>query len=175
MAVSLRTTVDANTDIQALLLTPREIRRVNRLVTNKLVRAIAKETGGTIPRAARTGVLGFRKKRLFASYARVKQTTVRGSVWLGGNRIAAKYAGKVRNVRGGAKAGKHFFLGSFAATMPNGYRSVFHRKADGSLEQDTIPVTNIEKHALASLLNVRGDAESLARVEVNKILERKVR
>lgn len=169
--VQLKMRVNAASDDLSELLTPREIDRVNRLVVNKMVRGVNNEVGGTIPRAARTNVTGYRRKRVIKTNARASRKYPKGTVWIGANPIAAKYGGKVRNVPGGAKAGSHFFRGGFVVETKNGYRSIFKR-IKGRLVQETIPVKDADKYSEIALNNQRGATESLIHTEITKVLER---
>ena len=169
--IQLKTRVNALSDDLSELLTPREVDRVNRLVVNKMVRGVNTEVGGTIPRAARTNVTGYRRKRVIKTNARASRKYPKGTVWIGANPIAAKYGGKVRNVAGGARAGKHFFAGGFVVKTKSGYESIF-KKIKGRLVQQTIPVENADKYSEIALNNQRGSAESLIHSEINKVIER---
>lgn len=169
--INYRVVVDARTDALSEFLTPREVERVNRLVVNKMVRSVNTEVGGTIPRAARTGVTGFRRKRVFKTNARAKRKFVKGSVWIGANPIAAPYVGKMRNVAGGARAGSHFFAGGFLVKTKNGYETIF-KKVKGGLVQQTVPVPNADKHAETALNRQRTGIQSMLHTEITKVLNK---
>lgn len=170
--IELSVLVDATTDPLAALITPRQVEQVNRKVVNKSLRAIDKEVGGTVPRAAGTSVVGFRRKRVFKTLAKARRKAVIGNVWIGANSIPAKYGGKLKSVTGGAKAGRHYFPGSFVATMPNGYRSIFHKNDTGDLIQDMIKVPDSNKHALRALDNTRSSTSRIIHNEIKRILDR---
>lgn len=174
MSVSIRITIDGTTDPKSALLTAKEVNRVNRQVANKMMRDVRKEVGGSIPKASGTSVAGYRRKRVFFTNAKVKQKNTRASIWLGGNRIAARYGGKMRNTTGGAKAGRHFFKDAFVATMGNGYTSIFRRGQGDKLVQETIPVLALNRLADRALLTAKPDIEKVLNREINKLLKNKV-
>ena len=104
--------------------TPAQVSRViHRTIKKGLVwlkkRVVADVAGGSLlPRAAL-------KNRFFTS-ARKRQDYVSGALWIGLQDVEAAYAGRLSQQKAGAKAGKHYFEGSFVAKMPSGHRSVYH-------------------------------------------------
>ncbi len=108
---------------------PAQVKRASRKAVRETVTALHKELGGAIPRAAGTPVGGFRRVRAKKKRAKQGRGKVSGSVWMGTRKIAAAYAGRLRNDpdRGGAWAGKYFFENSFVAKMKSGYVSIFQR------------------------------------------------
>lgn len=109
--------------------TPAQVRRASRKTVRQVVNEGYRELGGTIPRTAGIPVGGYRRVRAKKQTPKGRQRSSRGEVWMGTNKIAAKFAGKVRNdpTTGGAWAGKYFFENSFVAKMRNGYESIFER------------------------------------------------
>ena len=132
---------------------PAQVRRATRRTVRQLVNEGHKELGGAIPRSAGTPVGGFRRVRAKKTTPKGRQRSSRGEIWMGTNKIAARYAGKMRNDAGagGAWAGKYFFENSFVATMKNGYESIFERVAGGKLKQRYV-----------HLPDARGDAQRAA-------------
>jgi len=53
------------------------------------------------------------------------------TVWIGTLTIPASKAGRVRQTRAGAAAGRHIYPDFFVATMPGGYTSVYQRHGAG--------------------------------------------
>lgn len=154
-------------------LTPVKINRVTRNTINKTVRDLGRGLGGSIPRSEGVSVTGFRRVRVKRSRATVAKTRrsgiISGRLWLGGNSIAAKYGGKVRNVSGGARAGRHFFKGSFVATMGNGYTSIFKR--DGKrLKEERIEIDHPHAESIRALHRRKSLTEQYLREELDKVL-----
>lgn len=77
-------------------------------------------------RIFRLGVRAGRRGKV--NNVRVGLGSARGSVWIGLNPIKAAYIGALRQLRRGARAGRHFFEGSFIATMKSGHTGVWHKQ-----------------------------------------------
>ena len=122
---------------------PRQIERATRLTINKVVRSMHREAGGTLPRRAGTSVVGYRRARAKRSLAKARRKRTVGSVWMGTMKIPAKYAGKIRSAKGGARAGRLFFKNAFVAKMAHGYEGIFRRKDGGrGVEQVHVDMPN---------------------------------
>ena len=140
-------------------LKPTQIARASRLTVNKTTTMLHKKLAGDIPRKHGTSIVGYRKVRAKKTLSKVKKRTknVRGITWLGANDIDARYAGKMRTVQGGVRAGRHFFENAFIATMKSGYTGIFERIQGGSkIKKVMIPLT---------------DAHDMAQVEADKALK----
>jgi len=110
---------------------PNQIRTASRKTVRELVNMGHKELGGALPRSAGTSVVGYRRVRAKKRTPKGRQRSSTGEIWMGTNKIAAKFGGKLRNDRAakGAYAGRNYFRNSFVATMKNGYTSIFQRIA----------------------------------------------
>lgn len=122
---------------------PKQVERASRLAINQITNEIHKDLGGDIPKTHGTSITGYRRVRSKKTLAKSRKRTMRGVVWQGTMDIPARYAGKSRNVSGGAKAGRHYFPGAFVATVgKNKYRGIFKRiKGSNKLEQVYIELT----------------------------------
>lgn len=157
--------------VAALKPKPGEIKRASRLTINKIVNSVHTDLGGTLPRGSGVQVGGFRRVR--TKKQKAKGSNLRGTVWIGGNKIAAKYVGKPKNVPGGAQAGRHFFKGAFVATMNNGYTSVFKRSQNGGIKEETVDVKNLHPEAQRAVDKHSKGAKKILKSELEKILRRK--
>lgn len=127
-----------------LKLMPGEMQKITKKVINEVVDETHRELGGIIPRAEGVSIGGYRRVRSKKRRAKGRKR-VRASIWQGTLRIPAKYAGKPRNVKGGAQAGRHFFPGAFVATMKDtGYTGIFRRRGADKhpLEQEYVYLDN---------------------------------
>ena len=148
-------------------LTPAQMKKAAQKTINTVVPKYQKEAGGAIPRAAGTSITGYRRVRSKRKLAKVRK--LRGEVWQGTLRIPARYAGRLRQTKGGVRAGRLFFEGAFIATMKNGYRSVFRRKGAGRypIEQEFVYLDDSP-----SIMARLADG---ARRDLSRILEDEVR
>ena len=153
---------------------PAQIRRASRKTVRTVTNRLHRELGGQIPRANSTPVVGYRKIRAKKKTPRGRGQSSFGSVWMGTNRIAARYAGRLRNnkSRGGASAGKHFFENAFVAKMSNGYESIWKRMDDGKLKQQYVELPNARAIAEQAADKARRELKLLLRknmeIEMNK-------
>ena len=133
---------------------PAQVRRAARRTVRQITNELHKELGGTIPRKAGTTVVGYRRVRAKKKTPKGRQASSRGSVWMGTNKIAAAYAGRLRNdpTSGGAWAGKYFFENSFVAKMKSGHESIFQK----------IKGTNKIRERYVHLPDARNDAKRAA-------------
>ena len=143
--------------------------RVSRKIANYIAKDLDDSLGGIIPRAAGTSVTGFRRVRSFHSNTRVRRAKHHSKVWLGGNRIAARYGGRMREVTGGAYAGRHFFANAFIHQFKSGYKSLFTR-VNGKLTEETIEVPNIYPIAVREIRGSKFKWEQKLRRELNNNL-----
>ena len=136
--------------LQAL---PRQIeaasRRAVAKVTGQTRRAILQELASG---AGVTQKLLVAKRRVLQSLPRPHQgDRPGGSVWVGTRALQAGYlvtSAQRRNlllgkrVRGGARAGRHFFPGAFWAELPGGHVGIFKRRGRARLpiDEQTVPL-----------------------------------
>jgi len=120
----MRFTIDK---IDKPLLNPKKIARASRLAVNQVTSEIHKDVTREVPKAHGTSITGYRRVRSKKTLAKARKKRLRGIVWQGTMDIQAVYAGKPRKVKGGVKAGKHFFPGAFIATMKSGHVGIFSR------------------------------------------------
>lgn len=137
---------------------PSKIRRSLKTTRTQITNKLTRELGGSIPRKSGTSVAGFRRVRVKKA-ATLKSSTI----WLGGNLVAAKFGGALRNVDGGAMAGRHFFKGAFVATMKNGYTSIFSRTSARRLRQEKIRVIDLPIEVGSVLRNSNFEFEAILR------------
>lgn len=123
---------------------PKQVKRASRLAVNQITSEIHKELGGEIPREHGTSIVGYRRVRSKKKLAKARGKGLRGVVWQGTLRIQAKYAGKPRKVKGGVKAGKHFFPNAFIMTFKSGYSGIFKRK-DGKFVEEHIKIDKAKR------------------------------
>ena len=154
---------------------PAQIKRAAKTAINKSVKGMQKEAGGIIPRDAGTSVVGYRRVRSKRRAFKVRRPV--GSVWQGTLRIPAKYAGKMRNVGNGAKAGKRFFENAFVATMPkSGYKGIFKRKSNGSgIEQVYIKLPNARATMAKIAKENEKTIERVFKIELDKQIQKGVK
>lgn len=89
-----------------------------------LAKAIAVAEAVPLKALLRGGTHG-KGKRVYTTKAKSGKPVA--SIWIGYNPVHAAYLGRLAQNKQGARAGQHFFPGSFIATMRSGHRSVFHR------------------------------------------------
>lgn len=129
-------------------LKPRQIDRASRLSINQVTNELHKQLGGSLPRDAGTSVVGYRKVRAKKSLAKARSLAKRGVTWMGTMKIPAKYGGRMKQVHGGVKVGRHFFENAFIATMKNDYQGVFKRiQGTDKIEQAMIDMPNADAQA----------------------------
>lgn len=145
-------------------LTPRQIERVGRITSNSMMRSLNKSLGTALPKQSGLNTAGFKRHRVY-NRAKTLRGTNRNSaiLWLGGNRVAARNLGNMIQTKTGVRVGRHFFAGSFITTMKNGYKSSFHRDADGKLIQDSSPVIGLSSTARKHVTSARGEITALLR------------
>ena len=149
---------------------PAQIRRASRATVRQLTNEGYKELGGTIPRTAGTPVGGFRKVRAKKRTPKGRQRSSTGSIWMGTNKIAAHYVGKMSNGHKGAWAGKYFFENSFVATMKNGYESVWQRTSGGGIKQRYVHLPDARNNAKRAADKI----EKKLRITLRKNLEKEM-
>lgn len=115
----------------------KNVQRASRLAINEATNEAHKELGGTIPRAHGTSVTGYRRVRSKKKLAKARRRKMQGVVWQGLNQIQGTYAGKARKVKGGIKAGRHFFPNAFKITFKSGHVGIF-RRINGKLTEEMI-------------------------------------
>lgn len=70
-------------------------------------------------------------------------------IWLGYNPVKAGYAGKLKQLEGGAMAGAYYFEGGFMATLRSGHTSIFKRRGRARLPIDEQKVELVKAEAIA--------------------------
>lgn len=162
--------------IEGLRATPANIKRANRLIVNRIVALVHKDTGGQLPRGSGVKITGFRRVRTRKTSAKAKQRVAVGRVWLGGNKIRSHWlSGTPVKTNGGVRQGKHFFADSFIATMGNGYRGVWRRSQDNKLIERNVNVDNIESISEASVSKNSKGSEDMIRAEIIKAINARKR
>lgn len=151
-------------------LKPKQISRATRLTINSVISQSHKQLGGEIPRAAGTSITGYRRVRAKKNLAKARRKVMTGVAWLGTLRIPAKYAGRMKQQKGGVRVGRHFFENAFVATMKSGYMGVFKR-VSGGIEQEYIDLPQADNQAASVARWARGQAKSELRERL--ILEMK--
>jgi len=153
---------------------PAQIKRAARKTVRQVTNKLHKRLGGAIPRADGTPVVGYRKIRAKKKTPRGRGRSSYGEVWMGTNKIAAHYAGRMRNrpSQGGASVGGHFFKNAFVAKMSNGYESVWKRIEGGKLEQQYVELPSARREAERAAKDAQVDLARLLRknmeIEMNK-------
>jgi len=168
----INTTIDVRSVGLALLATDKEIARVNRLVVNKIVREVYKQVGGLHPKETKTNTAGFRKVRTYRRALLVKRKSTFGKIWVGGNRISARFGGRMRNVAGGAMAGSHFFPDSFVQTVRKsrgGFTSIWKRDRN-KLVQQTFKVINFDEINIKALKLGTVDVPEFLNSELERVM-----
>lgn len=118
---------------------PKQIERAGRLAINQITNEIHKDLGGEVPKAHGTSITGYRRVRSKKTLAKTRTKRMRGIVWQGTMSVQAVYGGKPREVKGGVKAGRHFFPDAFIAVMKSGHVGIFKRmKGSSELEEERI-------------------------------------
>lgn len=146
----------------------RTVRRVTQSAGTQAARDIAKRS--RIPvKALTVGGASGRGKRIFTRVPPPgdprgdRATDPSASIWVGYNPMQSAYIGALRQLKRGARAGRHYFEGSFLATMQSGHRGVFYRTDDSRLpiEEEAVPITvsedvmrKIEQQARSRLRSV---------------------
>jgi hypothetical protein len=151
--------------------TPRRINAVARRIANYVSSDIHKNLSRSVPIEAGVNLGGFKRVRAFKRNTLLRKKRFKASVWLGGNRIGARYGGRMKNVEGGATAGRHFFAGGFKATMKSGYTSIFTRLSNGKLKQSTIEVPDLNRASIDFIRANRRDWERRLEIELDKIIK----
>ncbi len=173
MTPKIRLELDA-TEVKAFIKPkPKEIARANRLVMNKLVGSITRDSS-VIAKKSRVRVIGFKKARVIKTKAIARHKRPRAKVWVGGNRILASYLGKPRQLKKGARAGSHFFSKAFVATMKSGYTSVFKQLVSGKIQEESVPVVELKPELQIILNKHKSAAGTMLKSELEKILKRRV-
>jgi len=158
--------------VRRLKPTKAQLARAQRLVINRIVDMTHKELGGSIPKRSGVRVGGFRKVRAKKNKAKVRQKTATGVVWLGGNKVQAKFGGRLKQTKKGAYAGRHYWANAFVAKMKNGYESIFRRTGNGKLEEMRIDVVPMHEIASRSVARNSENSTGLLRKELTKILNK---
>ncbi len=153
--------------------TEKQINTASRRAVSKVIDFSATQIGRRIAademvpvRTLMSGGSAKRGQRIFKN--KPKPGSTGGSVWVGYNPIRASYLGALAQQRSGARAGRHFFPGSFVATMPSGHRSVFIRKGKSSL-----PIRE-QSHALSSAHPVVDEVQAKAHQRLIDILQHEI-
>ena len=92
------------------------VKKTSTWLSRKISTAIVREA--LIPKKAL-------KPRIFHE---VDSKTLTGKIWVGLNPISPQKVGKLSQVSGGAKAGKHFFPGAFIASANNSPDLIWRRE-----------------------------------------------
>ena len=108
----------------------RAVSKTARWAVTHGLRGIVQAEGIPVSRLRRRRRAAIRIKRVFGA--------ARGTVWFGIRPVPAALAGKPRQLKKGAKAGRSFYEGSFVATMPSGHTGIFDRKG-----QARLPITEV--------------------------------
>ena len=175
MTFSIKVSIqDSQPDIK---LTNSEINRVNRQAANQLVAAIKRRTGGEIPKAAKIGIVGYRRVRTHKTSARARGKNRQLAVaWVGGNNVAARFGGRMRQKGTTAYAGRTLFRNSFKASVRNGnYTSIWKRLANGKLEEQVIPLIDFRRDVQAIAKEEFRGVNELLKNELSKVLASKAR
>jgi hypothetical protein len=100
------------------------------------------------------------RKRL--KVIKTNKSSIRALVTVGLYWIRAARLGSMRQMKTGAKAGKHEFKGAFIATMPRGYTGIFRRK-----ESTALPIEEVSVDPNAAII-----VKKLINDEVEKVFEK---
>lgn len=151
--MKLRLRVEGRGEIaQSFRAFPKEIRRASRRTVRQITNELHKELGGKIPRTAGVSILGYRRVRAKKRPPKANKRLTRGIVWLGTRRIAARYAGRMRDSEtfGGAFAGQYFFENAFVAKFKSGYDGIFKRNDQGKLEEQYVNLPQAHAEVIAA-------------------------
>jgi len=151
-------------------LRPAQIRSASRLTVNQVVRELQQDLGRSIPKQHGTSIAGFKRVRAKKTLAKAKtRKRIQGITWIGRNAIAAAYAGKPRNVTGGARAGKYFFENAFVATMKSGHTGIFKRiKGSTKIVEQTVDLDQAQSQVRTAVNKKRGRISQILRQQLEK-------
>lgn len=170
MATARLTVTGAGIIKKEWALRPTQIARASRLTVNQITRELEKELGGDIPREHGTSIAGFKRVRAKKTLAKARnRKRVRGITWIGRNAIASAYAGKPRNVKGGARAGRYFFENAFVAKMKSGHVGIF-RRIEGSTKivETLVELTNAKAQVVRAVNGKRGKIRQIMQNQLRK-------
>lgn len=154
-------------------LRPTQIARASRLTVNQITRELHKELGRDIPKEHGTSIAGFKRVRAKKTLAKARKR-VRGITWIGRNAIASAYAGKPRNVKGGARAGRYFFENAFVAKMKSDHVGIFKRiQGSSKIEEQTIELTNAQAQVIRAVDGKRGKIRQIMQKQLRKQIKSK--
>ena len=152
-------------------LRPAQIRSASRLTVNQVARELQQELGRSIPKQHGTSITGFKRVRAKRTLAKARNSRkrIQGITWIGRNAIAAAYAGKPRNVKGGARAGRYFFENAFVVTMKSKHTGIFKRiKGSNKIEEQTVDLTNAQAQVVHAAKNARGRIRHILQNQLKK-------
>lgn len=153
---------------------PKQVSRASRLSINQVTNELHKQLGGSLPRDAGTSVVGYRKVRAKKTLAKSRSKTKRGVTWMGTMKIPAKYGGRMKQVHGGVKVGRHFFENAFIGTMKSGYVGVFKRiQGTDKIEQAMIEMNNADAQAATAATWAEARYKNVLRKRLKIELDRK--
>lgn len=92
-----------------------------------------------------------------------------GSAWIGSNPVKASYVGKLRQLKKGARAGRHFFERAFVASMSTGHVGIFKRRGQSRLGivEQVVPITAAEQATAAAQRFIPGRLTRILSQEIN--------
>ena len=156
--------------------TPAQVRKASRSTVRQVVNELHRELGGIIPSHAGTPIGSFRKHRARKTTPKGRQRSSRGSVWLGTNKIAAAYVGRLREDpdAGGAWAGQYFFENGFIRKMRSGHVGIFTRVAGSrKIKQEDVELpdarNDAELAANRAQLRLRRILRQRLQIELDKV------
>lgn len=166
--------IDVNSDEvkRDFELRPVMIRKVSRITVNALTRDLNNDIGSTMPKVHGIGVAGYKRVRMKRTRSLIRRPA--GKVWVGENKVQAKFAGRMQNVNGGAMAGKYYFKNAFVATMKkkegtSGYTSIFKRKPGSKkLIEERITLFDAEKVVAGAVERMKPKVKPLLKENLEK-------
>jgi len=168
MTVQMKIRIDGKKELAAYFAAkPAQIRRATLFTAKQITRELHKELGGAIPRSADTSTLGYRRARAKNTTPKARQRKVRGVVWMGTKKIAAKFVGKPRQGKGVVRVRGHVFQNAFIRNY-----------GSGPVVLQRIAGTDRLKEAKIELPNSAGQAQSAAsraRGRIKRVIRERLR
>ena len=152
---------------------PAQIRRATLFTTRQITNELHKELGGSIPRAADTSILGYRRARAKKTLPKAKRRRIRGVAWMGTKKIAATFAGKPRQGKGVVRVRGHVFQNAFIRHY--GSNAVVFQRIPGTrkIKEVKIELPASATQAQAAAGRAQGRIKRVTREQLRRQLARK--
>jgi hypothetical protein len=117
---------------------PKQADRASKRAVRKTLSWAATQAGREIAQTTQIPLRSLRKRG--AKYnrlaLRIRRDEPGGLLWIGYNPVKAAYVGTPKQLKRGARSGKHFFERAFKATTKSGHVGIFKRRGQGRLPID---------------------------------------